>query len=207
MKQIDANRRGILGEGSFLAGGAKFGDTSPVLRGLQIRARLMCQYIPPPPPTVNVDTPPAGNPTDCKATRYANHRSNPCATCHALLDPVGNGLEQYGADGSFRTVENGRPDCPIDGHGQLDGITFAGPAGLANALVPTGTLETCVMQELFQYMVGRPIMQIGQVSTLDQAMVVSLAQAFAKNDHHFPDLLSDLVSSMAFRHRVTEPSP
>ena len=80
MKLTDMNRRGILGEASFLAGGAKFGDTSPVLRGLQIRSRLMCQYIPPPPPNVNVDKPPAGSPTDCKSTRYANHRANPCAT-------------------------------------------------------------------------------------------------------------------------------
>jgi hypothetical protein len=207
MKLPDANRRGVLGEASFLAGGAKFGDTSPVLRGLQIRSRLMCQYIPPPPPTVNVDKPPAGSPTDCKATRYANHRANPCATCHSVLDPVGNGLEQYGADGSFRTFENGRPDCPIDGHGQLDGTTFMGPGGLASTLVPTGLLETCAMQQLFQYVVGRPIMVSGKIAAGDQATLTSLAGAFAKDDHHYPDVLTDLVSSAAFRHRVTEPTP
>jgi hypothetical protein len=207
VKLTDANRRGVLGEASFLAGGAKFGDTSPVLRGLQIRSRLMCQYIPPPPPNVNVDKPPAGSPTDCKSTRYANHRANPCATCHAMLDPAGNGLEQYGADGSFRSFENGRPDCPIDGHGQVDGMTFSGPAGLANVLVPTGKLESCVMQELFQYVVGRTISVAGQLDAGDQGTVNSLAGAFAKDDHHYPDVLADLVSSVAFRHRVTEPTP
>jgi hypothetical protein len=206
-KLTDPNRRGILGEASFLAGGAKFGDTSPVLRGLQIRSRLMCQYIPPPPPTVNVDKPPAGSATDCKATRYANHRANPCATCHALLDPAGNGLEQYGANGSFRSVENGRPDCPIDGHGTLDGATFMGPAGLANALIPTGDLENCAMQQLFQYVVGRTIMVGGTISAADQGTIASLSEAFAKDQHHYPDVLTDLVSSVAFRHRVTEIGP
>jgi hypothetical protein len=205
--QSDPNRRGLLGEASFLAGGAKFGDTSPVLRGLQIRSRLLCQYIPPPPPNVNADKPPAGNPTDCKATRYANHRANPCASCHALLDPVGNGFEQYGADGSFRTSENGRPDCPIDGRGQLDGVDFVGPAGLAKALVPTGSLETCAMQQLFQYVVGRQLMVGGQIAMLDQQMIASLARAFAEDQHRYPELLSDLVASPAFRHRVTEVTP
>jgi hypothetical protein len=200
----DPNRRGILGEADFLAGGAKFGDTSPVLRGLQIRSRLMCQYIPPPPPTVNVDKPPAGNPGDCKATRYANHRANPCATCHALLDPVGNGLENYGADGAFRTFENGRPDCPIDGHGQLDGATFVGPAGLAGTLIPTGSLEHCAMQQLFQYVVGRQVVVGGQIDPNDDGTIASMTQAFANEGHHFPDLLSALVSSAAYRHRVTE---
>jgi hypothetical protein len=207
LSQTDPNRRGLLGEASFLAGGAKFGDTSPVLRGLQIRSRLMCQYIPPPPPNVNADKPPPGSPTDCKATRYANHRANPCATCHALLDPVGNGLEGYGADGALRPFENGRPDCPIDGRGELDGTAFVGPAGLAHALVPTGTLESCAMQQLFQYVVGRQVMVGGRIAAEDEATIGSLTRTFANDDRHFPDLLADLVSSAAFRHRVTEMSP
>src|SRR5262249_2946927 len=135
------------------------------------------------------------------------HRANPCATCHALLDPVGNGLENYGADGAWRTFENGRPDCPIDGHGQVESSTFVGPAGLAGALIPTGALEHCAMQQLFQYVVGRQIEVGGQIDTSDQATIGSMAQAFAKDEHRLPDLLSDLVSSAAFRHRVTEVQP
>ena len=51
-------RRGILSQGAVLSAGAKFDDTSPTLRGIFIRTRLLCQTIPPPPPTVNVDKPP-----------------------------------------------------------------------------------------------------------------------------------------------------
>ncbi len=200
VKQLDPNRRGLLGQAGFLAGGAKFGDTSPVLRGLQIRARLMCQSIPPPPPTVNADQPPKGDPTECKSARYKRHAENPCASCHALLDPVGNGLERYGADGRYREVENGRPDCPIEGRGALTdlGVTFEGPAGLAQALLPSGQIERCVMKQLTQFVAGR------QLSGADEAFVESLTTAFASEQHRVPDLLLDLVASPAFRHRVIE---
>lgn len=200
VKLLDPNRRGLLGQAGFLAGGAKFGDTSPVLRGLQIRARLLCQSIPPPPPTVNADQPPKGDPTECKSARYKRHAENPCASCHALLDPVGNGLERYGADGRYREVENGRPDCPIEGRGALTdlGVAFEGPAGLAQALLPSGQIERCVMKQLTQFVAGR------QLSAADEAFVESLTTAFASEQHRVPELLLDLVASPAFRHRVIE---
>jgi hypothetical protein len=199
----DPNRRGLLGQAGFLAGGAKFGDTSPVLRGLQIRARLMCQDIPPPPPTVNADQPPEGDPNDCKAARYKKHAESTCASCHALLDPIGNGLEQYGSDGKFREVENGRPDCPIEGTGTLVdlGVTFKGPAGLAEALLPTGKLERCVMKQLTQFVTGR------QLEATDDPFVDALNTRFGEGSHQVPELLLSLVTSEAFRHRVTEELP
>lgn len=203
VKLTDPNRRGLLGQANFLAGGAKFGDTSPVLRGLQLRQRLMCQTIPSPPPGVSADQPPAGSAADCKATRYAKHAANPCATCHALLDPVGNGFEQYGADGKLRAFENNRPECPIEGKGELTdmGISFSGPAGLVNALMPTSVLNNCVMQQLFQYVVGR------QLAPTDRPSIDALAQTFTTGQHHLPDLLVELVASPAFQHRVTEVQP
>jgi hypothetical protein len=82
-----------------------------------------------------------------------------------------------------------------------------GPAGLAKALVPTGSLETCAMQQLFQYVAGRQLMVGGQIAAADQQMIGSLAQAFAREQHHYPELLIDLVASSAFRHRVTEVGP
>jgi hypothetical protein len=203
LTHTDPNRRGLLGQAGFLAGGAKFGDTSPVLRGLQVRARLMCQYIPPPPPDVNADQPPAADSEACKMERYRIHAQATCAGCHALLDPVGFGLEQYGADGAFRQTENGRPDCAIDGQGQLAdlGLNFQGPAGLAQALIPTGELEQCVMRQLTQFVSGR------QLEAEDDTFIESLIQTFSAAGQSFPDLLQKLVTSPAFRHRVTEVQP
>jgi hypothetical protein len=63
------------------------------------------------------------------------------------------------------------------------------------------------MQQLFQYVVGRTIMYSGVISPGDTATIASLTQAFANDQHHYPDVLTDLVSSVAFRHRVTEMGP
>src|SRR5690606_22261585 len=49
---------GILSHGSVLSAFSKFSDTSPTQRGIFVRTRLMCQAVPPPPATVDVDQPP-----------------------------------------------------------------------------------------------------------------------------------------------------
>ncbi len=207
--QTDPNRRGLLGQAAFLASGAKFGDTSPTLRGIIVRERLLCQPIPDPPPTVNADVPPAGSPDQCKADRYQMHAENPCATCHFLIDPIGRGLEAYDALGKFRTHEldvrpgassEFRADCPIDGQGELQdlGAVFTGPAGLSRALVDSGRLEPCVMENLFQFVTGH---RSGPES---QLTVASMTEKFATAAFDFPNLLLDVVTSAAFRHRVTE---
>jgi hypothetical protein len=38
-------------------------------------------------------------------------------------------------------------------------------------------------------------------------MIASLARTFAEDQHRYPELLTDLVASTAFRHRVTEVTP
>src|SRR5256885_4860113 len=113
-------RRGILSHGSVLSAGAKFDDTSPTLRGIFVRTRLLCETIPPPPPNVQVDKPPMEGPSHCKVDRYANHSSiGSCHSCHQRTDPVGFGLEAYDRTGAFRTHDDGAADCPISGDGEL----------------------------------------------------------------------------------------
>jgi hypothetical protein len=203
----DPNRRGLLGQSSFLSGGAKFGDTSLVLRGIQVRERLLCQKIPSPPPTVDADVPPEGGPDDCKTERYAAHRALSCAGCHLLLDPIGEGLENYDAVGAFRQIEKDRAECVIAGLGEIQGVgplenpnlPFSGPAQLAAAVLSTGKLDDCVMQQYLQFLVGRPL-----DLTSDGPMVAALATRFESSEFRLKRLLTELISSTAFRHRVTE---
>ena len=67
--------------------------------------------------------------------RIAQHRANPtCASCHAMMDPVGLSLENFDFVGRWRTVDEAL--IPIDASVVLpDGTAFAGPAGLRNVLV------------------------------------------------------------------------
>jgi hypothetical protein len=194
-------RRGILSHGTVLAQGAKFDDTSPTLRGIFVRSRLLCQDIPPPPPNVAVDQPPAATSTsNCKVDRYAAHRSGGCATCHKLTDPIGFGLERYDRSGAFRTTDKDHPECPVSGDGEVDGVgTFNGPAALAEMLIASGGLEGCVATQLYRMALGR------RESSADKPTLQKLTDGFKQNGRRFDGLLVELVGDPAFIHRQIEP--
>jgi hypothetical protein len=195
-------RRGILSHGAVLAQGAKFDDTSPTLRGVFIRTRLMCQDIPPPPPNVAVDQPPAPTTSStCKIDRYAAHRSNAgCAACHSKTDPIGFGLERYDRSGAFRTTDKDHPECPVSGDGEVAGVgTFNGPAALGDLLIASGSLESCVATQLYRMALGR------RETSADKPTLQKLTDGFKQNGRRFDGLLVDLVGDPAFIHRQIEP--
>jgi hypothetical protein len=195
-----SGRRGILSHGSLLSQGAKFGDTSPTIRGLWIRNRLFCQDVPPPPPTVDADEPPAvANGSPCKVDRYAVHAQGGCANCHRLMDPVGFGLENYDPAGKYRTVEPNQPTCTIAGQGALDGVgTFSGPGELSTLLASTGAFEGCAVRQLVRFAVGR------RESAEDEGLIAELATGFRTGQRRFDQLLLDVVSHPTFAFRREE---
>jgi hypothetical protein len=193
-----APRQGLLSHAAYLAGGSKFGDSSPVMRGILVRERLMCQKIPPPPANVNPDDPIPGLPTDCKKTKYSMHGTGGCANCHAKLDPIGFGLEQFDQVGRYREFENGRPDCPVDGKGELKDLklSFSGPAGLADRLIESGQLDDCMLTHLLQFSLGREVTAEESKTTLR-----GLVKTFDEKGQRLDELLVAYVSSDSFRHR------
>jgi hypothetical protein len=199
-------RRGILSHGAVLATGAKFDDTSPTLRGVFVRNRLLCQTIPPPPPNVMVDQPPAATPSGCKVDRYAAHRAGACAGCHNLTDLIGFGLENYDRTGVYRATDKDAPQCPISGDGQVVGSTagptgdgkFNGPAGLGEMLIESGGLESCVVTQLFR-------MAYGRRETVDDGPTISsLTSGFVQKGRAFDQLMVDVASDPAFIYRRLE---
>jgi hypothetical protein len=199
----DTGRSGILGHGSVLASFSKFSDTSPTQRGIFIRERLMCAPVPPPPPEVDVDNPPeADDPEACKEARYDAHRETPsCATCHNLFDPIGVGLENYDMAGVYREHDDGRPECTIEGDGELPGVgPFTGPAELADRLIESGQLEACAVEHYLSYAYGRAL----QNAEYERVSMVSAS--FADAGHDFVSLMSEYVGDeiFAFRREPTE---
>jgi hypothetical protein len=193
-------RRGILSHGTLLAAGAKFDDTSPTLRGVFVRNRLLCQTIAPPPPTVAVDQPPPATASPCKVDRYAAHRSGGCATCHNQTDPIGFGLENYDRTGAYRTADKDNPQCTISGDGEVVGLgTFNGPAGLADLITAGGNLESCLVTQLYRMALGR------RESDGDRPTLSKLTDGFKQNGRAFDKLLVDVIADPAFTHRQLEP--
>ena len=192
----DNRRGGLISHGSVLAYGLKFEDTSPSMRGLGIWQRMMCNAVPPPPASVDTGVPPMGpGPDACKIEQYTMKDDPECSTCHTIIDGIGFGLENYGPAGEWRTTEPMNPDCNIAGYGELQGFgEFAGAGALGELLVETGQLEGCMMQNLYQFTLGRP------ASPEDVPMLDALTTSF-EDDDDLVGVVLELVASDAFRHR------
>jgi len=192
-------RKGIISHGTFLTNGAKLDDTSPTLRGLVVRARLMCQDIPPPPPTVDTDLPPL-EPGQCKIDRLArSHSAGGCANCHSKMDPIGFGLEQFDQQGRFRTTEVVNTSCAITGEGELAGVgKFKGPSELADLMVADGALQACMAKQLYRFAIGR-----SELDEDDERFVSWWLDKLggAKAGLKFDQLLVEFVAADGFRQR------
>ncbi len=194
-------RGGILSHATFLGVAAKFGDTRPTQRGRVIRERLMCQPILPPPANLEVDVdapPPEVNGSSCKLDRYkAISDQAGCVGCHSQMDPIGIGLENYDQFGQYRATDAGKPECAIQGDGELVGVgSFRGPRELGVKLVESGRLETCLVDRLYQFATA------AKPGDADRATIETLRDSFKASGHRFDQLILDLVSSEAFVYRV-----
>jgi hypothetical protein len=129
----DSRRGGIITMASTLTVTSNPTRTSPVKRGKWILENIL--GTPPPPPAPDVpELPPTGQLKGTLRQQMEQHRANPsCAGCHARLDPLGFGLENFDGIGAWRTQDNKQV---IDSSGVLpDGAKFNGPAELRKVLV------------------------------------------------------------------------
>ncbi|NUP09259.1 MAG: DUF1592 domain-containing protein [Polyangiaceae bacterium] len=201
----DSGRAGILSHGTFLGAVAKFVDTSPTQRGLLIRTRLFCMTIDRPPPElmVNTDEPPqAADPDACKIEKYSMWQQDGCKQCHAFMDPVGFGLENFDALGRFREAEVDKPECTIDGVGNLEGVgSFDGPAELGALMVDSGEVDACVARQLYRYAVGR-----SELEEPDHALIERIVGEIHDGGEalRLDVFIGDYVASEAFQLRREE---
>src|SRR5690606_28266825 len=106
-------RAGVLGHGSILTVTSAPNRTSPVMRGAWVLENLL--GTPPPAPPAGVETnlePPAASSADASSLRQRleQHRSDPtCASCHALIDPIGYALENFDLIGHWRDTDGRVP--------------------------------------------------------------------------------------------------
>ena len=154
----DGRRGGLLGHASILTVTSYPNRTSVVTRGKWVLANLLGAPPPPPPPDVPALREPGleGQPRSLR-DRMEIHRKNPvCATCHVRMDPIGFALENFDADGTWRTVSDG---APIDASASLpDGTRFEGVAGLRSLLVTHDEeFARTLTSKLLAYAIGRGV--------------------------------------------------
>jgi hypothetical protein len=188
---VGSPRVGLLGASAILASNGLPQRSSPTLRGRFVAQQLLCKVVPDPPPNVNLaalDMLPAGS--SVKATLEAHRQNAACAACHALMDPVGLGLENFDSVGTYRTTENG---VAIDASGVLDGMAFQDEASLAKVLRNHPQAASCFVSKLYEQAQGRKTLAV------DDPVVATLSQKFETSGHRADQLLLDIASHDAYR--------
>jgi hypothetical protein len=203
VKLTDENRRGLLGQGSILTVTSYPNRTSPVLRGKFILENILGTPPPPPPPNVpTLKDNGEGGKAQSVRERLEEHRANPaCATCHAVMDPLGFSLENFDAVGKWRTRE---PGGKIDSTGKLaDGTPVDGPVALRKALMTHPEQFAGVMAEkMLTYGLGRGL------EYYDMPAVRKVAEDAAHGGYKFSALVIGIVNSTPFQmKRAQDKSP
>ena len=192
----DHSRGGVLTQASVLTVTSNPTRTSPVKRGKWILENILGTPPPPPPPDVpELDDEKKGPLTGSLRQRMEKHRENAaCATCHAKMDPLGFGLENFDGVGRFRTFDG---DFKVDPSGVLpDGAKFSGPADLKKVLLGKGDqFRRNLADRLLTYAIGRGL------EYYDACTLTDITAAMKKNDDRFSSLVLGIVTSDTFQKR------
>jgi len=190
----DGRRGGVVTMGSTLTVTSNPTRTSPVKRGKWILENVL--GTPPPPPAPDVpELPPTPQLKGTLRQQMEQHRANPaCATCHAKMDPLGFGLENFDGIGGWRTQDNKQA---IDPSGVLPGgEKFAGPTELRKVLIGKADLfRRCFAEKLITFGLGRGL-EYYDKCVLDDIVAVSKA-----NKDAFSSLVLAIVKSDPFQKR------
>jgi Protein of unknown function (DUF1592)/Protein of unknown function (DUF1588)/Protein of unknown function (DUF1587)/Protein of unknown function (DUF1585)/Protein of unknown function (DUF1595)/Ca-dependent carbohydrate-binding module xylan-binding/Planctomycete cytochrome C len=195
-------RGGILTQGSILTITSHATRTSPVKRGLFVLDNIL--GTPPPPPPPNVPPLKEENAAELTGTlrqKMEKHRADPiCASCHARMDPIGFGFENFDAIGRWRTKEG---PFDIDASGQLvSGEKFKGPAELRTILLGARKDEFvhCLVEKMLTYALGRGL------EYYDKCATEKIMRNLAQRDYRFSELILEIVRSVPFQMRRGEAS-
>jgi hypothetical protein len=127
--------------------------------------------------------------------RLEQHRANAtCASCHATIDPLGFGLENYDVLGRWRTDVDG---MPIDARGELPGGTvFEGPEALKGLLLERKEqFIRNLTTKVLGFALGRGL------TNEDQCAVEVIVEKLAQHDYKSHTLIVEIVSSVPFRYK------
>ena len=194
VRQVDDERRGILGHGSMLTLTSHAGRTSPVLRGKWVMEVLLGTPPPPPPPDVpelEEEAVEDGRLLTVRE-RLEMHAASPtCNACHRMIDPIGLALENYDVSGAWRIRDRG---VPIDAASDFyDGTPISTPSELRAALLkrPEPLLRTFT-ENLMAYALGR------RLEYYDMPAVRRIVRDAAEEDYRVSAFIVGVAGSDAF---------
>lgn len=191
-------RGGLLSQASVLAVSSYPTRTSVSVRGKYVLQNILGAAPPPPPPDVpSLDEGDIASSASLRQ-QMEQHRSNAvCASCHARMDPLGFGLENYDAIGRWRTEDGGQH---VDASGVLpSGQSFDSPDELRRVL--RGMLpdfSRCLTEKMLTYALGRGL------EPYDKPTVRAITRKLDGAKGGLQLLVREIVRSLPFRSRRAE---
>lgn len=200
-------RGGLLGMAAVHLMGSN-GDTSnPVERGAWVLRKLL--HDPPPPAPANVPQLArlAGKPLTTRQRLTAHQEEPQCASCHRQIDPIGFGLENFDAVGTWRTedsyqamddngkpVKDGKVTWKIDPAGKLhNGPSFGSFLELRETIAShEDAFARGFTESLVQYALGRP------VGFTDEPLIEDILNKAQQEDYAARAFVHALVQSKEF---------
>jgi hypothetical protein len=200
----DKQRAGLLTHAGLLAllGVPDDSLTSLVFRGRFVRERLLCQDIPDPPADAADMSPPFTPQTTAREWSDARQKAGGCGACHAKMDPIGFGLENFDGAGLWRDTDRGKP---VDARGELidsdvDG-PYSGPIELGHKLAGSRQVHDCLVTQWFRYGTGR------REGDRDSCNLGRLKQAFSAGKGDIRQLLVAFTQTDTFLYRSKGDQP
>lgn len=192
----NAQRGGILGQGSIHAVTSFPHRTSPVVRGKWILETLLGTPPPPPPPNVSEFSDEIEDQEELSERQKLElHRKNPnCYGCHSKMDPLGFSLQHYDWFGRWRDEID---DKPVDARGELpDGTTFTGATGLRRIIIERrfNDLARQITRKMLSYGLGR------QLEYYDERAVRQIVSQLEADGYRFHSLILGIVRSYPFQY-------
>jgi len=189
-------RRGVLTQASVLTVTSTPTRTSPVKRGKWVLEDLLGTPPPPAPPSVPalpIDSHPV---TGTMREQMEQHRVDPvCASCHARMDPIGFGLENFDAIGRWRTQDG---TAPIDPAGKLvSGESFKSAIELIAILgdQKRDHFVRNLSEKMLTYALGRGI------EPYDRPAVDRIMEETAAGGYRFSSLVTAVIKSLPFEYQ------
>jgi hypothetical protein len=119
------------------------------------------------------------------------------------MDAIGFALENFSADGQWRTLDGGAGGTPIDVTVELwDGTPVTGPVELRETLLRySPQFMRMATEKLMTYALGRG------VEYYDMPVIRSIVRDAARNDNRFSSLVLGIVNSAPFQMRTKSEAP
>jgi mono/diheme cytochrome c family protein len=191
-------RRGLLGQGSQLTISSQPGRTSPVQRGKWFMQTFLGVSPPSPPPgvVIRISTTEkdahGGTKLSMRQQMEAHRTTEPCKSCHKIMDPIGFTLEIFDAVGKWRTEDGG---VQVDTSGVIvDGTRVVGVHGLREvALRYSPQFARVATEKLMTYALGRG------VEYFDMPVIRQIVHDAEPTRYRVSTLVLGIVRSPQFR--------